>query len=338
MLKIPIGEIVSKIKEKTGLDEVAINKKIDDKIKELSGMVSKEGAAHIVANEFGIKLFKPAESGRLQIKNILPGLRNVSFLGRVLALYPVREFKTEKREGKVVSLLVGDETGKIRLVFWDTNHIKLIESGELKIGDIIKVTSGYVKESQMFGGAEVHTSSNSRIEINPNVSDAGKIPQLEAVRESAQRVKIANIEEGVHEISGIVVDVFESNPFFDVCPECNKRARDGVCGEHGQVQPKKSLVVSTIIDDGSGNIRVVFFGSRAQQVLGLTADEAHKLATEKNSPTFPLQQQREFMLGKQLVIEGNVAKNDFSNDLEMIARKIYIPNPTTEAKAILKEI
>ena len=338
MLKLPIEEIVSKIKEKTGLDEVLINKKIEDKIHELSGLVSREGAAHIVANEFGVKLFNPSESGRLQIKNILPGLRNVSFLGRVLSLYPVRSYKTDKKEGKIGTMILGDETGKIRVVLWDTNHIQLIEDGKIKQGDILKIKQGYVRESRMVEGIEVHLSGNSTIEINPADVDIKKIPEMQAVISTAERVRIADVSEGFHQIRGAIVNVIDANPFYDVCPQCGKRARDSVCQEHGEVTPKQSLVVSTIIDDGSDNMRVVFFGQQASQILGMSAEEAYKEAQEHANNNYPIEQQKMKMLGKEVVIEGKVSRNSFSNELEMVGRKILAPNYPAEAKKLLGEV
>jgi ssDNA-binding replication factor A large subunit len=338
MLKIPIEEIVSKIKEKTGLDDSLISKKIEDKIHELSGLVSREGAAHIVANEFGVKLFKPSESGRLQIKNILPGLRNVSFLGRVLNLFPVRSYKTDKKEGKIGTMMLGDETGKIRVVMWDTNHIQLIEDGKIKQGDILKIKQGYVRESRMVEGIEVHLSGNSSIEINPADADIKKIPEAQAVISTAERVRIADVNEGFHQIRGAIVNIIDANPFYDVCPQCGKRARDNVCAEHGEVTPKQSLVISAIVDDGSDNMRVVFFGQQASQILGMSAEEAYKEAQEHANNNYPIEAQRIKMLGKEIVVEGKVSKNSFSNELEMVGRKILAPNYPAEAKKLLGEV
>ena len=86
-------------------------------MKQLSGLISKEGAAHIVANELGVKIFEQA-SGKLQIKNILAGMRNVEAVGKVTRKFELREFQTENRSGKVASVVIGDETGTIRMVMW----------------------------------------------------------------------------------------------------------------------------------------------------------------------------------------------------------------------------
>ncbi|MFW9876291.1 MAG: DUF2240 family protein, partial [Candidatus Thorarchaeota archaeon] len=81
MIKIPFEDIISKIKEKSNLSEEEINSKIEQKTKQLSGLISKEGAAHIIANELGIKLFEDF-SGKLQIKNIVTGMRDVETVGK----------------------------------------------------------------------------------------------------------------------------------------------------------------------------------------------------------------------------------------------------------------
>jgi replication factor A1 len=338
MLKIPIEEIIKKIKDKTGLDEKLIEKKINDKVEELSGLVSREGAAHIVANEFGIQLFQPTKTGLLKIKNIVPGLKTASVVGRVLRIYPVREFKTKKgSEGKVVSFLVGDSTGRIRIVFWNTNQIKLIEDGNLNEGDIIKVTNSYVKEG--LNGLELHARSASLIEVNPDILEAKEIPPLEDLWQVTERTKIKNItDEGTYEIRGAVVNIMENNPFFDVCPECGRRLNGNICEEHGEVTPKKSMFISTIVDDGTDNIRVVFFGRQAEKLLGISSEEAFKLSQEHNNPFYPIDVRKFDILGRELIIEGKVSKNDFSGELEMIARRVTLPNPVVEAKKLVKEL
>jgi hypothetical protein len=58
MISIPLKDIISKIAKQTDLGESEIQQKIKAKIEQLYGLVSEEGAAHIVANEYGIKLFE----------------------------------------------------------------------------------------------------------------------------------------------------------------------------------------------------------------------------------------------------------------------------------------
>ncbi len=75
MLKIPKDKIIEKIKEKTGLSDKEISTKIKDKLDLLSGLISEEGAAIIIANELGVKVFE--DGGKQDIKNVVGGMRNV---------------------------------------------------------------------------------------------------------------------------------------------------------------------------------------------------------------------------------------------------------------------
>ena len=338
MLKIPIEEIVQKIKSNTGLSEEIIIKKIDEKVSELSGLVSRDGAAHIVANEFGVQLFKSTESGNMCIKDILPGLRSVSFLARVARIFPTKEFSTPKRSGKVASFIVGDETGKMRVVFWDTNFIKMLDDGTIKEGDVVRITNCYVKDG--INGVEVHAGNRTKVEVNPNTAEAKRVPQITAPAErTAERMMIKDLKEGSYEVHGTIVYLFETgNPLFEVCPQCKKRVHEDSCVTHGKVIPKHSMVVSAIIDDGTGNIRTVFFGNHAEQLLGINSDEAFKLAQQNNDNFFAIKSKKKDLIGKEIICEGNVANNSFSGDMEMICRRLTEPNPVNEAKELLKSM
>ena len=109
-------ELVNRIKEK-GFNEKEIERKINRKLEELSGLISREGAAHLIANELGIKIFE--DIGEIKINKIINGMRSIDVYGKIIINYGVREYKTEKRQGKVGSFLIGDETARIRVSVWD---------------------------------------------------------------------------------------------------------------------------------------------------------------------------------------------------------------------------
>ena len=69
MINVPLSTIKEKILENTDLTEEQLSDKIKEKLDQLSGLISEEGAAHIIANELGVKLLQT--SGKLEIKNIL---------------------------------------------------------------------------------------------------------------------------------------------------------------------------------------------------------------------------------------------------------------------------
>ena len=135
MIKIPYEQIVEKIKKEASLSEDEIGDKVKEKMKQLSGLISKEGAAHIIANELGIKLLDNI-SGKLQIKNIISGMRDVETVGKVQQIFPVKEFQSGERQGKVASVVIADESGSIRAVFWGSQADNLQNISQ---NDIIKI-------------------------------------------------------------------------------------------------------------------------------------------------------------------------------------------------------
>jgi replication factor A1 len=335
-----IEEIVEEIRKRTGLSEEIIRSRIQRKIRELTGLVSEEGAAHIVANEFGVRLIKGVEKARLQIKNLIPGMRSATVAGRVIQIWQPREFKREKIEGKVGSFLIGDESGKVRVVIWDS-RVAMLEDGSIREGAIVRISNARVKDG-MFGG-EIHLTSRSKIEIEPGDIKEEEIPKFEQIFKKAERAKICDLVEGKYEIRGTIVQVFESDPFFEVCPQCGLRislvGSSWVCRDHGEVKPSFSMVVSAVIDDGTGTIRCVFFGRRAERLLGMTSEEALKLAEERGDRIYPIKLKLKKILGKEILVAGDVVRNELYDRVELIGRRLILnPKASIEGNLLLKEL
>ena len=136
-------ELIEEIRGKTKLSKEEIEKRIEDKIIDLSDLISKEGAAYLVARELGINLIKD-NIRRLKIKNIVPGLSSITIIGRVIKIFPLKEFVKNERKGKFLSVLLGDDTGTIRLVLWDSDS-QLIEKNKIKEGDIVKISACFTR-------------------------------------------------------------------------------------------------------------------------------------------------------------------------------------------------
>ena len=126
MMKLSYEQIVEKIKEKKGLSEEEIDKRVQEKLEQLAGLISKDGAAHIIANELGINVFEET-GGKLKLAKLIPGMRSVEALGKVQAVYEVREFSTARGSGKVGSFLVADDTSMCRVTCWNAQTEKMAE-------------------------------------------------------------------------------------------------------------------------------------------------------------------------------------------------------------------
>ncbi len=326
MMNLQYDDVIKLIKEKSSLSDEEIKKKIDDKLTQLSGLISKEGAAHIIANDLGIN-FTEIEK-KLKINKILAGARNVETVGKVLQKYEIREFNSSGRQGKVANLLIGDETGNMRVVFWNDLTEKFKQINE---GDVIKISSAYARANN--NRAELHLNDQSGININPPNET------VEAVQASPSfgRKKVSELSESDEniEVLGTIVQAFEPR-FFEVDPETGRRIRPANDGKFysasgSEVNPDYSYVFNLFFDDGSENIRIVCFRNQMQALLGKKHEEI--LVFKDNTSLF--EPTKHELLGKMVKIQGRVVKNEMFDRLEVIASRIYPePNPDEEIKKV----
>lgn len=309
MITIPLPQVIEKIKAKTGLTDEEIDAKIKAKMDQLSGLISKEGAAHIIANENGVVLVS-ATSGRLQIKNVLAGMRSVEVVGKVIQVYEVREFEREGRKGRVGNFLIADESGSIRIVAWGDKADIL---SKIVVGDIVKISDSYVKNNR--DQNEIHLNDRSKLVINPEGETVNSVASTVQSRPAAERKSIKDLtpQDQNVEILGTVVQVFD--PRFFV------RKKDG----------EQSYVVNTFVDDGTDNIRVAFFGNQATKLLSLDNDTM--LTFQENPSAF--EDKKTEMLGQVIKVSGRANKNDMFDRLEMVANSVDPnPNPDEELKRL----
>lgn len=337
MIRLSYEEIIAKIKEKSSLGDGELAEKVDKKVAQLAGLVSREGAAHIVASELGIKLFDQL-SGRLQIKNILNGMRDVETVGKVLQVFDERQFSSNGREGKVASLQIADETGSIRAVLWNEQAEKV---KGVSVGDVVKIKSAYVRERN--GLKELHLNDRSVLLVNPpgesvDVTVAPSAP-LEQKKPGVVRKKLSELSDAdsIVEVLGTVVQIFDLK-FFEVCPNCGKRAKplNGTfsCEQHGAVKPAYSYVMNTVIDDGTETMRLVLFRRMVERLLKKTEQEVLSYRLQPDS----FQQVKNDLLGNFVRAVVRVNKNELFERLELVAQEIYEASPDEEITRLNDEL
>ncbi|MBI2654710.1 DUF2240 family protein [Candidatus Woesearchaeota archaeon] len=327
MIKIPYEEIILKINEKTNMTTGEIEDRIDKKMKQLSGLISKEGAAHIVANELGVKVFEPL-SGKLQIKNILTGMRDVETIGKVLQIYEAREFMRGDAVSKVASMLIGDETGTIRIVMWGS---QADNAANLAANDIVKIIGGYVRENN--GRKEIHLNDRSQLMINPK---GESVNEVASEFRSGSRKEIKNLAENDNEVEllGTIVQVFDVK-FYEICPRCGKRAKPSAalfeCSEHGNVIPAYAYVLNAVLDDGTETIRCVFFRNQVEKLLKMNQEQVMRFKQEPAD----FEAVKNELLGTIIKVNGRANKNSMFNRIEFVANSVDTnPNPEEELKRL----
>lgn len=332
MPQIDFDELIMRIVKASGLSKDDVMARINAKVAELSGLVSKRGAAHIIANSFGIQLTESKKGKILDLKDVVAGLNNISVKGVVTRLFPVNEFESKGRKGKVASVIINDGTAEARLVFWN-KMTEVISSGSVNENDLIK--AHHLRSKKGNYGMELHLGNRSRIELNPDDEDRPEVKSFSRPSPSRKRFLICDLQQGLNvELKGAVVQLYERSPFYEVCPECGKSAKDGDCPKHGEVEPAKAMVVNAVIDDGTGTIRCVFFKQQAEALLGCSTNHALKLSKEAGNDTAVLHENKD-LLGQEFIVSGRINHNDFSDSLELMVNSIVKVNPLKEAKKLM---
>ncbi len=301
MGEVNYEKVLEKIARASNLDKEEIRRKVEAKRAKLSELISYDGAAQIVAVELGVNF----ENEKLKINELLPGMRKVNAVGKIINLFPVRTFKNSKGEdSKVANFVLADETSNLKVVLWDTNHISLIESGRVKEGSVIELNNASMR------GGELHLGSFSELKISSDLLDDGKIVTERVVQEK-------NISDfavsGNFKTRAFIVQSFEPRS-FNVCPECSKKVtaegENFICIGHGKIPPEKRYLINIVLDDGTETIRAVLFHENLSKI-GLTElENIERLIS-----------QREDLLGKEMFFSGNVRTNKFFNEPEFIVNQ-----------------
>ncbi len=233
-----IDELLEIISVKTGMSKEEILLRIRNKQRELSGLVSEEGAAYIVANELGVKTRNHVVESILKLKEINPEMKSVNVMGRVKAIYGPREFTTKTGvRNKVANLEVVDLTGPGRIVLWNMHDIEKLEKGIVNVGKVIKVKSGYVREG-LNGRLEVHVGNRGILVENPEDYREDEFPQVPSGEQ-----KISELQpNSPATLAARVMSKYEIREF-------NSNGRSG-------------KVANALINDGTGTARLVLWNEK----------------------------------------------------------------------------
>ncbi|MBO6104724.1 MAG: replication protein A [Methanobrevibacter sp.] len=173
--------------------------------------------------------FPVYEENIISIADIVPD-EKVSIIGRLIRVPTPHSYESNGKKGKVTSLEIQDKTGKIAYTLWNKD-VKLIDSLDLKEGDIVKILNEQSRERN----GEISLSHwDGRI---LKVEGDYDIPEYED-----NIIKIGNAQE-ISDVTliGIVTKIQDTIQFD---------RQDGT----------KGFVKSIEITDETGSIRVTLWG------------------------------------------------------------------------------
>jgi replication factor A1 len=287
--------------------------------------------------------------GKKKVTELSIEMRDVDIEGRVARIFPVTTFERDGQTGQVQNIILADESGTVRVTFWNEDVDKI---QTLQEGDIIRVKHGYVKEG-FRGGVDYQVGRKAEIEINPSDLDESLLQlDLEQVvqqpSDQPKRVSISEIDvdsEGKFvEICGIIVGVSQNKPIYEACPQCRKKMKieenkeEYTCAECGyKGDPVYRMLYKVTLDDGSGSIRITLFGGGpGEQLLGMTAEEAHSLIVKSGNNLAPIEKSVDKILGKYIAVQGRIRK--FRDSLDVTASDLRFADPIEEIKRMKANI
>lgn len=157
-----------------------ILEQINNKKIATGNFLTDETAARITASELGVKIVKTPIQFKIQIKDLVSGLNDVSLVVQVLSVFPPKTFKRRDwTEGRLANLLVSDKSGTLKVVLWD-NNVDLVGTGKIQRKQIIQISHGYVREG-FDGKPELHMGNNGTIDIlKESSTKIGENPRTDA--------------------------------------------------------------------------------------------------------------------------------------------------------------
>ena len=236
-----IADILSKRRD---LSEANVLTLIEEKKKEGRGLLSDEGAARLVAEELLVQS-RGTELGRMQIKNLVNGLNDVSISGRVLLTWPPQQFqRRDGTPGRVMRLTLIDKSGRVRCALWDRHVDIASKTGNLQ-GRILRIGHAYTRQG-LTDEPEVHAGDRSSIEIDPQDIPATDFPEFKDL--FTQLRDLSTASNNVNTV-GIV----------DSEPRYHTFAKDNRSGS----------LLRAILADQSGTIPLVAWNEKAEELREL---------------------------------------------------------------------
>ncbi|MDI6805115.1 MAG: OB-fold nucleic acid binding domain-containing protein [Candidatus Bathyarchaeia archaeon] len=209
-----------------------------------AGFISDESLLRMIAAEFGIEIsHKESWAPTLLIGDLVPGLNDVTVIGRVVAVFPSKIFKSEE-SGKFASLFVVDASGMLRVVLWNDKP-SLIDSGILKVGQIIRFSHGYTRENRN-GQVELHIGDKSDVQINPQDISGKDYPDINKFSIKIKEITKAYANKNLH-LVGAVKEVFPTATF---------KKKDSCSGK----------VQRFILSDETGELSVVVWNEKVDEL------------------------------------------------------------------------
>jgi len=174
--------------------------------------------------------------------------------------------------------LLGDESGTIKFVAFETSELEKIEEGQCyELSNV--VTDEYQGTYSV------------------------KLNRTTTITEIDEEIEVGDNSETVE---GALVDVQSGSGLIKRCPEdgCTRVLQNGRCAEHGEVDGEFDLRIKAVLDDGHEVQDVIFNREATEELTGIELEEAKQLAKDALDTTVVADEMRADILGRYYTVRG----------------------------------
>jgi replication factor A1 len=215
----------------TDVSESEFREAVEEKVEQMGGLADEETAAMLIAHEL-----EDHEVGT--VSDIEPGMDEVKFLAKVVSIGDLRTFERdgEDEDGRVMNVEAADESGTVRLAFWDEQATSIAD-GHLDEGDVLRV-KGRPKEGY------------SGLEVSVDKAEHDEDAEIDVDLDGATTVDSLSLGQSDVNLRGLVLDT-DAVRTFD---------RDD--GSEGRVS-------NLVVGDETGRVRVTLWDGKADRAAEL---------------------------------------------------------------------
>lgn len=236
----------------------------------------------------------PEEEAR---RTVINGLRREYEISKESIRYPLTKV-SELEPGKWVSVkakviqlwnatnasiaqwgVIGDETGTARFVIWAKSGKGRVEEGKCYLFEKVVVDE--------FAGIK-----------------SVKVTSISEVKEIDEDIDVS--EGGEIEAVGALVSISPNSGLVQVCKNCGRVTKAGICTEHGKVETIEVLRLRGVLDDGEKTYDVEFSENAIKSLTDIDLATAKKLAFEHLDRGIVLSELKRKLLGRYLRVSGEI--------------------------------
>jgi len=174
--------------------------------------------------------------------------------------------------------LLGDESGTIKFVAFETSELPELEEGACYALSNV-VTDEY----------------EGRFSV--------KLNRTTTITEIDEDIEVG---DDASEVEGALVDIQSGSGLIKRCPEpdCTRVLQNGRCSEHGNVEGEFDLRIKGVIDDGRQVHEVIFDRETTETLTGIALEEAKDMAMDALDTTIVAEEIRADVLGSYYRVRG----------------------------------